>query len=325
MELIKPYQKVFAKYLEHLTFPSNPAGLYLPAGYILSLGGKRLRPVFVLLGCHLYSEDYEKALPAAWAMEVFHNFTLVHDDIMDHADLRRGMDTVHKKYGLNTAILSGDVMLIQAYDKLLEYMHNACGMEIIRIFTTMAREVCEGQQWDMDFETTFDVSIDDYLQMITLKTSVLLAACIQIGAVIGGADADDQKHLYEFAKNYGVAFQLQDDVLDTFGEAHLVGKTIGGDIIRNKKTYLFLKALELASEAQRQILLDLYAKDTADQTQKVQTVKKIFEELHVRSYADMLIEAYRDLAISHLEACKVSENKKAQLKSVLDQLVFRNS
>jgi geranylgeranyl diphosphate synthase type II len=325
MELIKPYQQVFAQYLEHHTFPSDPAGLYRPAGYILSLGGKRLRPVFVLLGCHLYSEDYGKALPAAWAMEVFHNFTLVHDDIMDHADLRRGMDTVHKKYGLNTAILSGDVMLIQAYDKLLEYRYDAFGMEIIRIFTTMAREVCEGQQWDMDFETTFDVSIDDYLRMITLKTSVLLAACIRIGAVIGGADADDQKHLYEFAKNYGVAFQLRDDVLDTFGKAHLVGKTIGGDIIRNKKTYLFLKALELASEAQRQILQDLYAKDTADQTQKVQTVKKIFEELHVCNYADMLIEAYRDLAISHLEACKVSENKKAQLRTLLDQLVFRNS
>lgn len=323
MELIQPYQEAFLKYLNEHPFEGSPEGLYGPANYILSLGGKRLRPVFVLLGCDLYGNDFHHALPASWAMEVFHNFTLCHDDIMDHADIRRGKATVHNKYGVNTGILSGDLMMIKAYESLLSYEDDSLTRQLLQIFTKMAIEVCEGQQMDMDFENKTNVSIEDYLEMITLKTSVLLAACLKAGALIGGAGTTDQEHLYEFAKNYGIAFQLQDDVLDTFGDEALVGKKIGGDILRNKKTYLYLKALELASEAEVQLLSELYADTSENPDRKIAVVSGIFQSLNVAEYASMTIEAYRDLAISHLQACSISDSDKKKLTEMLDQLVFR--
>jgi len=246
MDFLNKYHLLFTNFL--LSNPMNraPVNLYEPADYILSLGGKRLRPVFVLIGCSLFDSKPEKALKTAMAVEIFHNFTLLHDDIMDNADIRRGKPTVHVKYNANTAILTGDVMMIQAYQYLLDNEDPILVKSLMDIFNKMAFEVCEGQQLDMDFESRDDVSIDEYIKMITLKTSVLLAASLQLGAVIGGASTTDQNHLYEFAKNFGIAFQLQDDILDTFGEASAVGKKIGGDILQNKKTYLYLKALELA-------------------------------------------------------------------------------
>jgi geranylgeranyl diphosphate synthase, type II len=323
MELIHPYQEAFLRYLNEHPFKGRPEGLYGPANYILSLGGKRLRPVFVLLGCNLFSDSYDEALPAAWAMEVFHNFTLCHDDIMDQADIRRGKATVHQKFGMNTGILSGDLMMIKAYEALLSYDNAVLVSQLLNLFTNMAIEVCEGQQMDMDFEHERKVSIEDYLEMITLKTSVLLAACIKSGALIGGAVSEDQEHLYEFAKNYGIAFQLQDDVLDTFGDEALVGKKIGGDILRNKKTYLYLKALELASDAEAQLLHELYSSTTDEPERKIAVVSGVFQSLNVAEYAAMTIEAYRDLAISHLRACSIADNDKERLTSMLDQLVFR--
>lgn len=323
MEFIQPYQESFNNYLKDHPFIGKPDGLYTPANYLLSLGGKRLRPVFVLMGCDLYCQSYDHALPAAWSMEVFHNFTLCHDDIMDHADLRRGKPTVHQKYGMNTAILSGDLMMIKAYESLLGYNDDQLSRKLLDIFTRTAIEVCEGQQMDMDFEIIDTVQIQDYLEMITLKTSVLLAACLQTGALIGGAGTDDQKHLYEFAKNYGIAFQLQDDVLDTFGDESLVGKKIGGDILRNKKTYLYLKALEMASDAEKQLLIELYSTQTDNPARKIAVVSGIFQSLNVTEYAAMTIEAYRDLAVSHLHACNISTAYKQNLTDMLDQLVFR--
>ncbi|MBK9256546.1 MAG: polyprenyl synthetase family protein [Saprospiraceae bacterium] len=325
MELIANYQKAFEAYCADQLTPREPLNLYEPVRYILSLGGKRFRPLFVLKGYELYQNDINFAMPAALAAEVFHNFTLMHDDIMDAADIRRGQPTVHQKYGVNTAILSGDVMLIKSYELLLSYGNPVLTSKLLNIFTKMATEVCEGQQMDMDFETADHTDIESYLKMITLKTSVLLAACFQMGAVLGGATESDQKHLYEFAKNFGIAFQLQDDVLDTFGNSDLVGKKIGGDIARNKKTYLYLKALELASDSQKNDLLNMYSYNAGmNENLKIQNTTSIFKELNVAEYASQTISAYRDLAVSHLQACNISEKNKIELIQMLDQMVFRS-
>jgi geranylgeranyl diphosphate synthase type II len=325
MELIQKYFQQFENHLKAHPLNRQPYNLYGPADYILSLGGKRLRPVFVLLGCDLFSSKAEKALPAAMSIEVFHNFTLLHDDIMDKADIRRGKPTVHVKYNINTAILTGDVMMIQAYQYLLDYNDPVMIKKLLTIFNKMAFDVCEGQQMDMDFEIRNDVTIDQYILMITYKTSVLIAAAIQIGALIGGADDSDQRHLYEFAKNFGIAFQLQDDILDAFGDEIKVGKKTGGDILQNKKTYLFLKALELADSAQKSILSGYYYdKTSTDDAQKIAEVKKIFEQVNVLEYARQLIEAYKDLAISHLLACKISEDSKLQISEYINDMITRS-
>ncbi len=326
MDFLNKYHLLFTDFL--LSNPMNraPVNLYEPADYILSLGGKRLRPVFVLIGCNLFDSKPEKALKTAMAVEIFHNFTLLHDDIMDNADIRRGKPTVHVKYNANTAILTGDVMMIQAYQYLLDNEDPILVKSLMDIFNKMAFEVCEGQQLDMDFESRDDVSIDEYIKMITLKTSVLLAASLQLGAVIGGASTTDQNHLYEFAKNFGIAFQLQDDILDTFGEASAVGKKIGGDILQNKKTYLYLKALELADAEENTKLKNFFSGNvTINDEDKIKEVTSIFKNVNVSEYAIQVIEAYRDLALSHLMVCNISEHGRNNLSSLINNLIFRNS
>jgi geranylgeranyl diphosphate synthase type II len=326
MYQVEQYTHIFTSYLEQHPLTRPPVRLYEPADYILSLGGKRLRPVFALMGAHLYG-DPEKALNVAMAVEVFHNFTLLHDDIMDEAPLRRGKPTVHKKYNTHTAILTGDVMMIQSYQYLLDYQDPLMVKSLLDIFNKMAFEVCEGQQWDMDFETRADVTINEYIHMITYKTSVLIAASLQMGSLVSGASAQDQKHLYEFAKNFGIAFQLQDDILDTFGEEAKVGKTIGGDILQNKKTYLFLKALDLADDNQKERLKYLYFSKQADLSpeEKIREVTQIFKAVHVVEYARQVIEAYRDLALSHLSACSPDMEKKKVLSDLMHAYILRQS
>ena len=326
MENINRQLGLFEDYLQKHPMTRNPENLYGPADYILALGGKRLRPVFVLLACEMYHGDSQPAMEAAMAVEVFHNFTLLHDDIMDEALLRRGKPTVHVKYNPNTAILTGDVMMIQAYQHLLNHQKPDLVKKLLDIINKMAFEVCEGQQMDMDFEIRSEVTIEEYIQMITFKTSVLMGASMQIGALIGGASPEDQHHLYEFARYFGIAFQLQDDVLDTFGEASRVGKTIGGDIMQRKKTYLFLKALELASEPQRKTLAECYFVKDSSLTpgERVETVTGIFKDVHVVAYAEQLIEAYRDLSVSHLMSCSLSDNWKQELTGFVNDLIFRS-
>lgn len=327
MKKIIDFQNQFEQYLSENPINGRPLSLYQPADYIMSLGGKRLRPIFTMLGCDLYGKPASEALRAAMAIEVFHNFTLVHDDIMDKAATRRGQPTVHEKYGLNTAILSGDVMLIQAYQYILDYGDPVLIKAILDVMNTMAFEVCEGQQSDMDFEKSTDVSISNYLDMITQKTSVLMGAAIRIGAIIAGADEKNQKHIYEFAKYFGIAFQLQDDMLDVFGTHEQVGKRIGGDIVQNKKTYLFIKSLELASTDQKALLEELYF--TSDHTysdeEKIQLVTDIFKDLHVSAYSKEVIDAYRDLSVSHLNACDISPEKKSELTTFINKLIMRES
>lgn len=324
MHQVEQYTSIFQEYLTKNPLKRPPERLYEPADYILSLGGKRLRPVFALMGAHLFGE-VEKALKVAMAVEVFHNFTLLHDDIMDEAPLRRGQPTVHKKYNTHTAILTGDVMMIQSYQYLLDYQDPVMVKNLLDVFNKMAFEVCEGQQWDMDFETRSDVSISEYIQMITYKTSVLIAASLQMGSLVTGASLTDQTHLYEFAKNFGIAFQLQDDILDTFGDEAKVGKTIGGDILQNKKTYLYLKAYELCNEQQKERLSHLYFSESDDlhARQKISEVTQIFREVHVVEYARQVIDAYRDLALSHLSACSADNDKKEVFRHLVHAYIAR--
>jgi geranylgeranyl diphosphate synthase type II len=324
MRDFQTYYQIFTDFLERNPMRREPFSLYEPADYILSLGGKRLRPIFVLIGCDFYNHAIHHALNAAMAVEVFHNFTLLHDDIMDQADMRRGKATVHVKYNTNTGILSGDVMMIKAYQFLLDYPDAVQVKKLLDVFNQMAFEVCEGQQLDMDFELRRDVSIDEYLHMITLKTSVLIGAAIKMGAIIGGASGFDQEHLYECAKNFGIAFQLQDDFLDTFGEESEVGKKIGNDILRNKKTYIYLKALELADPVQKETLTHYYTDGhSIDDASKISTVTSIFNKVHVRDYCVQLIEVYRDLAISHLNATHIAQNDKEKMIDFFNSLIFR--
>jgi geranylgeranyl diphosphate synthase type II len=326
MEYLQPYVFSFQKYLAGQSLGQSPETLYHPADYILSIGGKRIRPILVLLAAHLYNEEYEKALDAAFSVEVFHNFTLVHDDIMDNAAIRRGQPTVHLTYSVNQAILTGDVMLIKAYQRLLSYKSDDLSAKLLEVFLNMSVLLCEGQQRDMDFEKKDVVQISDYITMIEGKTAVLLGAALQMGALIGGATEEDALHLYKFGLNFGIAFQLQDDVLDVFGSGENVGKVIGGDIIQNKKTYLYLKALELASDAQKEKLLFYYNEENqCNPAEKVTIVTKIFEELVVREYASQVMEAYRDLAISHVHSCQIEEDKKELLIRLVHDFLYRES
>lgn len=325
MDLIEKYLEQFETYLKSHPLSRHPYNLYEPADYILSLGGKRLRPVFTMLGCDLFGFNTEKALNVAMAVEVFHNFTLLHDDIMDKATLRRGKPTVHIKYNTNTAILTGDVMMIQAYQYILNYDEPTLVKRLLDVFNKMAFEVCEGQQLDMDFETRDNVTIEEYLQMITWKTSVLMAASVQMGAILGGADIENQKHIYEFAKNFGIAFQLQDDILDTFGQPTQVGKMIGGDILQNKKTYLYLKSLELADDNQKERLKNYYLgnNEKTDPQEKIFNVTQIFKDVNVTEYTRQLIDAYRDLSVSHIMACNIENEKKKYLSDFINKLIIR--
>ena len=320
LEFLRNY---YEDYAAKNKFTKEPKGLYEPVDYILNIGGKRLRPLMLLMTAKLFTEDLEKALAPAYAIEVFHNFTLMHDDIMDEAPLRRGKTTVHHKWNLNTGILSGDVMLIQAYEYLCQ-VEAAILPEVIRIFNEVAIGVCEGQQFDVDFETMETVSIPQYIKMIELKTSVLVAGAMRIGALVGGASEEDAYHLGEFGRNIGIAFQLQDDILDTFGDPEKFGKKVGGDIAQNKKTYLVLKSLEVATPEIAERLNYLLSTYPEDESGKIKEVTAIFDYLDIRKHANLKKEEYLNLAYKHLKAVKISESKKEPLYEFAQYLIHRD-
>ena len=314
-ELSKQFTTAFEK--DH--FPQHAETLYEPNRYFLKLGGKRVRPVICLMGNELFDEILPDAWDVATAIELFHNFTLIHDDIMDQAPLRRGMATVHEKFGTSTALLAGDVMLVTAYD-YLNKVSPTYSRKIIHIFNKTAREVCEGQQLDMDFEKADDVDFDRYQHMINLKTSVLLAASLQMGAILGGAGERNQHLLYEFGRKLGLAFQVQDDYLDAFGDPKKFGKQVGGDIKANKKTFLFIHAFETASPSQKEKLSALFHLQSDD---KVDEVLTIYKDCKVDQWAVELKDKYTREAFDHLEDVAVLSKRKEHLKELTDFLIKR--
>lgn len=316
----KDLSAVFSQRFNHSPFPLTPATLYEPCNYFLTIGGKRIRPILCLMGNELFDDIHEDAYHLAAAVELFHNFTLIHDDIMDAAALRRGMETIHTKYNQSTAILSGDVMMIQSYEELNK-INGSYLQKILKIFNKTAKEVCEGQQFDMDFENQDEVTLDAYIEMITLKTSVLLAASLEMGAIIGGASEGNCRHLYEFGKNLGIAFQIQDDYLDAFGDPQKFGKEVGGDIRQNKKTFLLLHTLDVAPEQQKRELYQLMQGQT---TEKVQKVLAIYKACGVDAWANTLKEQYLQKAMEHLEAIAVVSSRKKPLKELADFLIQRD-
>lgn len=322
MKSIAFYQNEFGQHLKEFNTFSEPKSLYQPISYILNLGGKRLRPILTLMTTDIFGGNIKDALNAALCVEVFHNFSLIHDDIMDDAPLRRGQPTVHEKWSLNTGILSGDAMLILSY-KLLETYKNEQFKNVITLFSETALQVCEGQQYDIDFETRNEVSIDQYIKMIAYKTAVLVAAAMKMGAIIAKASSQDQNSIYEFGMNLGIAFQLQDDYLDAFGDAESFGKQIGGDIIENKKTYLYLKALELGNTNQKKILLELFNSSEHTSEEKVTIVKDIFESTGAVTQTKTAIEIYTNKAFSVLETLAISNEKKLSLRHFGKQLMQR--
>lgn len=302
-------------------FPQQPQTLYDPNRYFLGLGGKRVRPVACLMGAELFDNIQPDAWHAATAIELFHNFTLIHDDIMDKAPLRRGMATVHQTWGESTALLAGDVMLVTAYD-YLNKIGSGNIKSIIQLFNKTAKEVCEGQQLDMDFEKTDDVHFDAYLGMINLKTSVLLAAALQMGALLGGASERNQQLVYQFGRKLGLAFQVQDDYLDAFGDPQKFGKQLGGDILANKKTFLLIHALEVAGPDDREILVRQMATDGEN---KVAAVLEVFRNCGVDQWAKKLKERFFTEALAHLEDIAVLSKRKEPLKSLAAYLIQRES
>ncbi len=322
MYVIEKYSTRVDKALEDLHIPAEPASLYEPIRYTVKSRGKRLRPVITLMGCDLFDGSLSRAMPAAIAMEIFHNFTLLHDDIMDDSPMRRGKPSVYKKWGTSTAILSGDTMFVHANELICEteprYLRRT-----LAIFNDIARKVCEGQQYDMDFEKKPDVSIADYIRMIRLKTAVLIAGSLKIGALTGGASLEDQERLYRFGENLGIAFQLQDDYLDAFGNEELVGKQLGNDIITNKKTYLYLKAIEVAGENTRKTLQETYISHE-DPKVKVDIVKKIYKQLKIDEFARTEMNKYFHQANVNLEEISVPDDRKNDLREFAQKLEVRN-
>lgn len=315
-ELSQLFTEKFA--VDH--FPASPASLYDPNRYFLQLGGKRIRPLLVIMGNELFGDITDDAWQVAIAIELFHNFSLIHDDIMDNAFLRRGQETVHSKFGSSTALLAGDVMLVRAY----EYLNNINAdytKPIISLFNRTAAEVCEGQQLDMDFEKRSDVTLEEYLHMIQLKTSVLLAASLQMGSLMGGASKYNQDHLYAFGLNLGTAFQVQDDYLDAFGDPTKFGKEVGGDIRQNKKTFLAIHTQEVANDEQKQLLQEL---SLSDDPRKVQGVLSIMKACGVDDWARQLKQQYFDKALFHLEEIAVVSRRKEALSELAQFLVQRD-
>ncbi len=320
MHSFKELSEKFNKAFEAEHFPKSPATLYEPGNYFLSIGGKRIRPVMCLLGNELFSDIHPDAYQLANAVELFHNFTLVHDDMMDEASLRRGKTTVHVKYDSSTALLVGDVMLIRAYE-YIQTIQAQYLPKILHFFNKTAKEVCEGQQLDMDFSKMEKVSMDEYIHMITLKTSVLLAASLEMGAILGGASVNNCQNLYEFGKKIGIAFQVQDDYLDAFGDAAIFGKEPGGDIKQNKKTFLLIHALEVANAAQKKELNELLSSNTPD---KVEKVVAIFKSCGVDAWAEASKAKYMQEAFEHLESIAVVSDRKKPLIELANYLMNRN-
>ncbi|UJH68844.1 polyprenyl synthetase family protein [Allomuricauda sp. SCSIO 65647] len=322
MQSLEFYREEFTEYLGKKIVSKKPENLYDPVVYIMGLGGKRLRPILTLMAADLFGGDHKKAMDAAMAIEVFHNFSLVHDDIMDDAPLRRGQPTVHEKWNVNTGILSGDAMLISAY-QCLEGYEGDTFKALLNLFSKTAIEVCEGQQYDIDFETRNDVAIGEYLKMIEYKTAVLIAAALKMGAIVASAPDEEQELIYEFGRNLGIAFQLQDDYLDAFGNPETFGKQVGGDIIENKKTFLYIEAYRHASEADRKTLVDLYALQPEDPTEKVQKAKAIFERSGAVNAIKRKIENYTEIAFESLAKIKADEENKKVFEDFGNNLMQR--
>lgn len=316
----KELSALFEERFNRRHFPLEPQQLYEASQYLLTVKGKRIRPVMCLMGNELFDAIKEDTYHVATAIELFHNFTLVHDDIMDRAPLRRGIETVHKKFGESTALLAGDVMLVVAYEYLnkisTEYIHR-----VLKLFNTIAKQVCEGQQMDMDFEKITDVNFEDYVKMIGLKTSVLLAGSLQLGAILGGAGLGNQQHIYEFGKNLGIAFQIQDDYLDAFGDPEKFGKKPGGDIMANKKTFLLLQALKVASTGQQEELKDLLLQDDES---KIVRVLNIYKSCNIDEWAKQLKQKYFSIALKHLGEIAVRSIRKKPLEELANYLMERD-
>jgi len=309
--------------LEQLNWNKEPRGLYEPIGYVLSLGGKRIRPALTLMACNLFSEDVQPAIQPALGLEIFHNFTLLHDDIMDKADVRRGQQTVHKKWDDNTAILSGDVMQIASYQFIaktpIKYLK-----PVLDLFSQTAAEICEGQQYDVDFEQREVVKGEEYLEMIRLKTAVLLGCALKTGAWIGGAGEEDAQNLYDFGINIGLAFQLKDDLLDVYGDEATFGKKIGGDILCNKKTYLLIHALELAKGTDAsELQMWLKINDPQKANEKIKGITLLYDKLGVKAICEDKMQFFYSKAIANLEKVSVLENNKQELRNLAEKLMFR--
>lgn len=323
MQPIGHYQQIISDYFNNTSVEKEPVNLYSPIQYILSLGGKRMRPVLTLMAAEVFDADCKKALPAAIAVEMFHNFSLVHDDIMDDAPLRRGNETVHEKWNVNTAILSGDAMLILAYQYFEQYEPKIF-RSLAKLFSKTALEVCEGQQWDVDFEERDNVTLAEYLKMIEYKTAVLVAAAMQMGAIVAETTPENCDLIYDFGLNLGIAFQLQDDYLDAFGDPATFGKQVGGDIIENKKTYLYLIALKNANDKEREELKALFATHPEDSTDKIATAKAIFTRTGADAATQKAIEGYTYKAFATLEKMDITADKKQSLKDFGTKLMGRN-
>ncbi len=322
MNEIKDYQIIIQEELNNINLIKEPSELYKPIAYGLASGGKNLRPMLVLLSCELFGGSIKDALFPALAVEILHNFTLVHDDIMDNAPIRRGQPTVYKKWDANTAILSGDAMMMKAYEYLAKGDHK-CFKEIFNVFNDTALQICEGQQYDMNFEKTENVSIADYLKMIELKTSVLLAASLKIGAIIANAKDDDLNKIYEFGKNIGLAFQLQDDLLDVFGDEKKFGKKLGGDIILNKKTFLLIRSFELASGETLNELKHWTSLKEFNNEEKIQAITNIYKKLQIKEETISLINKYFKKGLDSYEEINVAQ-KKDKLRAYVNRLMVRD-
>lgn len=320
MHTIEELQKILDHAITNLKFPNNPEQLYSPITYIINLGGKRIRPLLVLMATDLFGKDANNAVDAAMAIEVFHNFTLVHDDIMDNAPLRRGKATVHEKWSTNTAILSGDVMMVEA-NKNLAKVNPIYLKDVLDTFNATAQGVCEGQQMDMEFEDRDDVTIEEYLDMIRLKTAVLLGGALKLGAIIADANAEDADLLYQFGENIGISFQLQDDILDVYADPEKFGKQVGGDIIANKKTFLLLKALSMDTSSELEFWIN---QSEFDANEKVKAVTSIYDRLEIRQVAEKEMMKYADMAFKNLEAIQVEKVHKQDLFELAEQILKRN-
>tara|TARA_B110000259_G_scaffold97774_1_gene112979 strand:+ start:1977 stop:2951 length:975 start_codon:yes stop_codon:yes gene_type:complete len=323
MKAIETYQEQFLEFLNDYNTEREPKNLYQPIEYILNLGGKRLRPVLTLMTTACFGGEVSRAMDAALAVEVFHNFSLIHDDIMDAAPLRRGQETVHEKWDLNTGILSGDAMLIRAY-QLFENYPPETFRELAKLFSKTALEVCEGQQYDIDFETRLEVSIPEYLKMIEYKTAVLVGAAMKMGAIVANAAIEDQNRCYEFGKNLGIAFQLQDDYLDAFGNPETFGKQVGGDILENKKTYLFLKAIENGTPEVRAELIQLFQNSVIQPENKVSKALDLFVRSESNHATKAAISSYTKAAFDILETINISSSNKQILKDFGTNLMTRD-
>ncbi|MBP6089921.1 MAG: polyprenyl synthetase family protein [Crocinitomicaceae bacterium] len=322
MQEISAYTAYIEKEIAGLDFPLTPTNLYAPLRYFMQLGGKRMRPILTLLGAELFGEQKEKAINAALSVETFHNFSLIHDDIMDEAPLRRNQATVHQKWNQNIAILSGDVLFVKAFQLLAKHEPHQLA-NLLELFNKTAIEVCEGQQMDMDFETRSDVTIDEYIEMIRLKTSVLLGCALEMGAIVANASQSDKKLLYTFGQHIGIAFQIQDDILDLYADPEKFGKQVGGDVISNKKTLLNLKAIELASDHQKEQLTLLSS--SVDFEKKINETTEIYNAIGARAACEEVMQEHYQIALKALDAIEVTAQQKIPLIKLAESLMLREN